>query len=82
MLAKFLGLVCPSRLLTAKVGHTRHCSGCCALPSTKKDPKMDITVYMDVAGAEVEASDSGLGGRRGQKQKVCFLVKRAILLSD
>ena len=44
--------------------------------------RMDITVYMDVAGAEVEASDSGLGGRRGQKQKVCFLVKRAILLSD
>ena len=78
----FLGLVCPSRLLTAKVGHTRHCSGCCALPSTKKDPKMDITVYMDVAGAELEASDTGLGGRRGQKQKVCFLVKRTILLSD
>jgi hypothetical protein len=43
---------------------------------------MDITVYMDVAGAELEASDTGLGGRRGQKQKVCFLVKRTILLSD
>ena len=35
--AKFLGLVCPSRLLTAKVGHTRHRLLCAAIH--KKGPK-------------------------------------------
>ena len=37
------------------------------VPSTKKDPKMDITVYMDVAGAELEAVASEAAEAKSRK---------------
>ena len=53
-----------SHRLLEEVGHAPQAAawrgrGNCALPSTKKDPKMDIAVqctYVDVAGVELQAT--------------------------
>ena len=68
--AKFLGLVCPSRLLTAKVGHTRHRLLCAAIH--KKGPKNGYNSVYGCSGCR--AGGKRQWPRRPQRPKAESLL--------
>ena len=68
--AKFLGLVCPSRLLTAKVGHTRHRLLCTAIH--KKGPKNGYNSVYGCSGCR--AGGKRQWPRRPQRPKAESLL--------